>query len=123
MEEIPVWVADACTLPTAEQPLRVAEFDQLFTDALRAIRRVSPTHLELKLDATAETMARDLTARETSCCSFFTFHLTPTGDGLVRMDIEVPAEHRDVLDGLGARALQFIQGAGSWTGGDPIATT
>jgi hypothetical protein len=25
------WAPDACTLPTAERPLRVAEFDDLFT--------------------------------------------------------------------------------------------
>jgi len=30
------WVAvDACTLPTEEQPLRVAEFDALLAGALR----------------------------------------------------------------------------------------
>ena len=30
------WAPDACTLPTAERPLRVAEFDDLFTFVVRA---------------------------------------------------------------------------------------
>jgi len=31
------WVPAACTLPTAEQPLRPAEFDALFTSAATAL--------------------------------------------------------------------------------------
>jgi len=32
------WVpVDACTLPTREQPLRLAEFDELFASTLRAV--------------------------------------------------------------------------------------
>ncbi|WP_063711432.1 MULTISPECIES: thioredoxin family protein [Nocardia] len=49
---------DACTLPTAEQPLRKAEFAGLFSAALRGVQRVSPTLLHLELDATAESTAR-----------------------------------------------------------------
>ncbi|MEV4838269.1 hypothetical protein AB0K05_27425 [Nonomuraea sp. NPDC049486] len=37
------WVPSACTLPTAEQPLRVAEFDALFADAVRAVARPDRT--------------------------------------------------------------------------------
>ncbi|WP_245718914.1 hypothetical protein [Micromonospora rhizosphaerae] len=37
------WVPEACTLPTAERPLRVAEFDELFATALRGQTRLSPT--------------------------------------------------------------------------------
>ncbi len=29
------WVPDACTLPTVDQPLRVAEFDDLFARAAK----------------------------------------------------------------------------------------
>ena len=29
-----VWVPEACTLPTVEQPLRLAEFDSLFATGL-----------------------------------------------------------------------------------------
>ncbi|MBF6499424.1 hypothetical protein GV791_12365 [Nocardia cyriacigeorgica] len=96
------WVPDACTLPTVAQPIRVAEFDRFFTDAVRRSHRPTPTRLELLLDAGAENTARDLAARETSCCSFFTFGIEPTDTGPV-MSIEVPATYTAVLDALAAR--------------------
>jgi len=34
------WVPDACTLPTAERPLRLAELDDLFATAVRAVHRL-----------------------------------------------------------------------------------
>jgi hypothetical protein len=98
-------VPDACTLPTAARPLRLAEFDALFATALRRQERISARHLRMTLagdDGLAET-TRDLTARESACCSFFDFTITPTGDGVV-LDIEVPAVHAAVLDGLSALA-------------------
>ncbi|MEV0766154.1 thioredoxin domain-containing protein [Nocardia sp. NPDC050435] len=99
------WVAvDACTLPTEQQPLRVAEFDALFQDALRGMDRVSPTLLRLDFDAAAESRARELAARESGCCSFFTFGFASAGTDLVRMNIEVPAARAEVLDGLAAQA-------------------
>lgn len=99
------WVAaDACTLPTADQPLRVAEFDKLFNESLHAVRRDSGTRLRLSLDATAEAAARDLAVRETDCCEFFTFTVKSVGDRLIDMDIAVPAGREDVLDGLAAHA-------------------
>src|SRR5690348_16526591 len=64
---------DACTLPTAERPLRLAEFQTLFATALRGQERLSPTHLRWRIDPAAESTARDLTARESECCSFFAF--------------------------------------------------
>jgi hypothetical protein len=78
------WVPDSCTLPTAERPLRLAEFDQFFTDAVRGVDRLSTQHLRLQLDGAAqvEETARDLTARESSCCSFFA--LTSRGPALTR---------------------------------------
>ena len=94
---------DACTLPTAEQPLRLAEFDDLFATASRGRRRLSATVLSWDLDPAAEAVARDLAGRESRCCSFFTFRFTP-GDEVLRLEIEVPAEHVDVLDALAARA-------------------
>lgn len=90
----------ACTLPTAERPLRVAEFTDLFA-ALGALDRRDPGWLRLHLADTpglAE-RARDLTAREADCCSFFEFALAPEGSDLV-LDVRVPAAHADVLDGL-----------------------
>ena len=99
------WIpAEACTLPTAERPLRAAEFAELFAVFLRGADRVSPTRLRLTLAAEAEAGARDLAARETGCCSFFTFGFGPGADGTVLMDIEVPAAHVAVLDGLAAPA-------------------
>ena len=98
-----VWVPDACTLPTADRPLRLAEFDDLFATAVRGQQRLSPTRLRWRLNPAAEPRARDLTARETQCCSFFTFTFT-TADGAVHVDVEVPAAHVDVLDALAARA-------------------
>jgi hypothetical protein len=97
------WVPEACTLPTVEQPLRRSEFDQLFATALRGQQRLSPTELRWRLDQAAEATARDLTARESSCCSFFSFTFAPDGDA-VRVDVRVPAAHVDVLDALAGRA-------------------
>lgn len=37
------WVSSACTLPTTEQPTRVAEFDGLFASALRTMERPDPS--------------------------------------------------------------------------------
>jgi hypothetical protein len=97
------WVPQTCTLPTVERPLRLAEFDELFAAALRGQQRLAPTRLRWRLDPTAESTARDLTGRESSCCSFFTFAFAPAGDS-IQLDVEVPAEHVDVLDALAARA-------------------
>jgi hypothetical protein len=100
-----VWVpVDACSLPTAEQPLRVAEFGQLFAASVRGVARPSAIRLRLELDAAAEPVARDLAGRESSCCAFFTFAFVPAGQGTVWMDIEVSPERADVLDGVAAQA-------------------
>ena len=97
------WVPQACTLPTPEQPLRVAEFDDLFATALRTLDRREPTYLRLAFDVSAEQTAGDLTEREAACCSFFTFTLTRCADQLI-VDVEVPTGHVDVLDALARRA-------------------
>jgi hypothetical protein len=90
----------ACTLPTAERPLRVAEFGALF-GALTAIERRGPGALRLRLadrPGLAEEAA-DLTARESACCSFFAFGITRAGAELV-LDVGVPDARTEVLDGL-----------------------
>jgi hypothetical protein len=102
-------VPDACMLPTLEQPLRVAEFDDLFATAVRQVESVTAAHLRLRLTGTAGLQAavRDLAARETECCSFFSFAITPiaTDDGeALTLDIEVPAQYADVLRSLAAAA-------------------
>ncbi len=95
------WAPDACTLPTSERPLRVAEFEELFTFVVQSERR-EPTQLDLVLPRDNEATARDLARRESECCSFFTFEFEGVGDGVV-MHVAVPPEHADVLDTLEAR--------------------
>jgi len=97
------WVPEACTLPTVERPLRLAEFDDLFATALRGQQRLSPTSLRWRLDPAVEESARDLTVRERSCCSFFSFAFAPDGD-ILQLDVRVPAAHVAVLDALADRA-------------------
>ncbi|SCG73451.1 hypothetical protein GA0070609_4846 [Micromonospora echinaurantiaca] len=100
------WVPDACTLPTAQRPLRLAEFDQFFRDAVQGADRLSARHLRLRLTggARVERTARDLTARESSCCSFFAFDISRSGPDALTLDVRVPAAHVDVLDALADRA-------------------
>jgi hypothetical protein len=94
---------DACTLPTVERPLRLAEFDALFAASLRKQDRLSATALRWELDPAAEAAARDLAGRESECCSFFTFTFRLDG-AVLWLDVEVPAAHVAVLDALAERA-------------------
>jgi hypothetical protein len=96
-------VPDACTLPTVDRPLRLAEFDDLFATALRGQKRLSPTLLRWRIEVDAVPAARDLTDRESACCSFFTFTFAPDG-AAVRLDVEVADAHVAVLDALAVRA-------------------
>ena len=106
------WVApQACTLPTTEQPLRVAEFDTLFAH-LVAVDRVDATRARLVLAAGPRRKAddftaavRDLTERESACCSFFTFVVDGESDDLM-LQVSVPQQHRDILKALAARAVE-----------------
>ena len=108
---------EACTLPTAERPLRLAEFDDLFATAVRSIDRSAVTRARLLLagdDGLPERVQR-LADAESACCSFFTFAVTPldqtAGEGtMVAFDIEVPAAYAGVLAGLIARA-EAVRGA------------
>ncbi|MER8036578.1 hypothetical protein [Streptomyces hydrogenans] len=98
------WVPQSCTLPTTEQPLRVAEWDTLFSEHLVTVSR--PETRRLRLDLTGvpdvERQVRDLADRESGCCSFFTFTTTRSED-LVGLDIEVDPAHVGVLDALADR--------------------
>ena len=112
------WVpVDACTLPTADQPLRVAEFDDLFASALRAIEHPDDSSRARLMLAGGEDLAgrlQRLADAESACCSFFTFTLTAlTGDledaadgTVLALDIEVPVARADVLAALVQRAEQ-----------------
>ncbi|WP_329191852.1 MULTISPECIES: hypothetical protein [unclassified Streptomyces] len=99
------WVPQSCTLPTEERPLRVAEWDALFAEQLTSLSRPQPLHLRLDLAGGegVEDRVRDLVARESGCCSFFTFTTTP-GQDLIRLDICVDQVHEPALDSLAARA-------------------
>ncbi|OBA88245.1 hypothetical protein A5662_25390 [Mycobacteriaceae bacterium 1482268.1] len=95
------WAPEACTLPTTERPLRVAEFDALLAAASTFERR-DPTQLVLTLPADLELAARDLAARERRCCGFFTFDFVSDGE-CVLMRISVPPAQAEVLDALATR--------------------
>jgi hypothetical protein len=126
------WVpVETCTLPTAEQPLRVAEFDTLFAASLRAVEHPAAAATRARLllagDADLPGRVQRLADAETACCSFFTFTLTPlavdssadlsgalsgalSGDvdaaAVVALDVEVPAARADALAALVERAEQ-----------------
>lgn len=104
----PDWTPQVCTLPSVERPLRVAEFDELFASTLRELHRPSHTRLCLVLDPAAAETVRDLTARESVCCSFFAFTVGAAPDGL-HLDVEVPDAQVAVLDALAVRAAASRQ--------------
>jgi hypothetical protein len=108
---LPSWAPDACTLPAAERPLRRVEFDDLFAGIAEDPQRLAPHRLRLLLGGghDLERTVRDLTARETECCSFFTFTVAAVGSDLVQLDIEVPAAQVGVLDALAAR-VEAVRG-------------
>ncbi|MTD15755.1 hypothetical protein GIS00_17615 [Nakamurella sp. YIM 132087] len=101
----PGWVPSACTLPTTEQPLRAAEFDEVFaTDVLAVHAGPDEVRLELRPDAGVAARVAGLAVRETSCCSFFTFDLH-AADGRVELTIRTGPAHREVLSALADRAV------------------
>ncbi|KOV80044.1 hypothetical protein [Nocardia sp. NRRL S-836] len=101
------WVPESCTLPTAERPSRVAEFDELFATAVRGAERPDRTRLVLELEPGPDVAATaaGLMVRETGCCSFFTFALTATG-GRLTLEVAVPGARAEVLDALEARVTR-----------------
>jgi hypothetical protein len=98
-------VPQSCTLPTEEQPLRLAEWDALFATQVTAPMRLEPLRVRLELPggAECEERTRDLAERENGCCSFFGFTVTGTSAAVV-LDISVGQEHEAVLNALAARA-------------------
>ena len=99
------WVPEACTLPTVEQPLRVAEFDDLFATAVAPAEREGSTGLRVHLPAGAEVVAavRELVAREMGCCSFFAFEVLSSSTG-TELRVRVPESQIVVLDAMVQRA-------------------
>ena len=99
--------SDACTMPTAERPLRLAEFDALFATAVRSVeRRGNDVRMHLASGEGLVGWVRDLTTRETSCCSFFTFTVAGSDQDLT-LDISVPPAYQRILDALTERAEEL----------------
>jgi hypothetical protein len=103
------WAPADCTLPTAERPMRAADFSDLFSDAVLKVDRPESGRLRLALRPGRETAGRAaaLTAAETECCSFFTFTLTVENDSL-SLDISVPPSRTEILDALADRAAAAV---------------
>jgi cell wall-associated NlpC family hydrolase len=104
---------EACTLPTAQRPLRVAQLDDLFTTHLRSIEhpRDNAVRMVLVGDTALAQRTQALADAESSCCTFFTFTVSPLDDGQVALDIRVPAAYADVLAALTRRAEAASGGA------------
>lgn len=104
-------VPEACTLPTTEVPLRLAEVDVLLSQHVHSLERVSPTETRMHLVGPRGLLdaVRDLTAREASCCTFFEFEVTPIeaedGREHVQLVVRVPESHVDVLTALSQRPV------------------
>ena len=97
---------DACTLPTRERPLRLAEFDDLFATAVRRVERLGgDVRMHLTGPGGLVDRVRDLADRESSCCSFFTFVVNGTDRDLT-LDISVPPARQEILDALAERAQE-----------------
>jgi hypothetical protein len=111
-------IEDFCTLPTAAQPLRLMEFDELFRRQADPPRRIGPHRVEFTF-ASAEGLyaeVSDLVARESACCSFFEFAIDQhTGPGVdedqLVLRVAVPASRDDVLGALLDRASAAIDQA------------
>ncbi|KUL21049.1 hypothetical protein [Streptomyces regalis] len=103
MNEV-AWVPQSCTLPTEERRLQLAQWDALFAERLIALAWPGPLRLCLHLadGSGVQDRVRELVRRESGCCSFFTFEVTP-GRGRVQLDISVDAAHETVLEAIAAR--------------------
>jgi hypothetical protein len=87
-------------LPTAQHPVRVEELEALFAIASRT-ERVGDRHLRVSFPGHRglDARVRELTGRESECCSFFDFAVS-TLPGQIVLDVRVPVARVDVLDGL-----------------------
>jgi hypothetical protein len=98
---------DACTLPTAERPLRLAELEALFAEAVRGVEPDGDVvRLRMTGPAGLYDRVRDLAARESACCSFFRFDLDGSDADLV-LTVAVPPAHRAILAALADRETEL----------------
>lgn len=98
------WVPEACTLPTVEQPLRVAAFDVVLGRAVRAVEETGPAGVRLHLHRNPEGIGQvaSLLVQEAECCDFFRFTLVVAADVLA-LDVMVPPAQAAVLAALSDR--------------------
>ncbi|MUN38144.1 hypothetical protein [Actinomadura litoris] len=98
------WAPPSCTLPTAQRPLRVAEFDALFAEAATEVTLIAPGRMRLRMRPEPELAGRaaELAARETACCSFFTFTMTAAG-GALTLEVAADDGHAPVVAALAER--------------------
>jgi hypothetical protein len=109
-------IDDFCTLPTAAQPKRLMEFDELFRHQLDPPRRLGRHRVEFTFAGMEGRYAEvsDLVARESACCSFFEFDVEQRVGPEVNQEqlllrVGVPASRDDVLDALMDRALAALR--------------
>ncbi len=98
---------DACTLPSADRPVRLSEFDDVFRRHVRAVQRDGDVvRLVLRRDVGLGEQLRDLAARGSNCCSFFTFTITEHDEDIT-LTISVPPSQRAILVALYDRAAEL----------------
>ena len=100
------WCApEACSLNPAEQPARVAEWDALFAEGVRAVTPVSGgVRLELAPASRRASAVADLADREAQCCEFFRFDLA-IGVETLALTVRADPPHTAVVEVLAARAV------------------
>lgn|SRR5512145_1940479 len=99
--------SDSCSLPSAARPGRFAEFDNLFRDFVTFVERGQGiTRLGMSGPPGVLDQVRELTARETSCSSFFTFDIAGDDRSLI-LEAGVPPGKGEILDALSARTEEF----------------
>ena len=82
----------ACSLDGPGMTDRLAEFRELFADALVGRDRTADgIRFRFRATDAIESRIRDLARRESECCPFFTFTITFAG-GEVLWDASVPAD-------------------------------
>jgi uncharacterized protein YceH (UPF0502 family) len=91
-----------CTLPTAERPLRLAEFESLFAEHLDHVTWTDDRTAVFRLTGGDDvaSLARDLGDRESRCCSFFSFEVAQPAASVVTMQVRVPRRYRTVLQAM-----------------------
>ena len=105
----PDWCApEACSLDSAQQPARVAEWDHLFAVGVRAVTPVDGgVRLDLAPARGQAAAVADLADREAQCCLFFRFDLA-IADETLALTIRTDPAYGSVVDALAARALARV---------------